>query len=78
MPRYYLDLHDNGDLYRDADGHEFESDAAARLGAVRHLTQLLATLSDIGAQTRLIVVVARRVGEREPFAAVSTRITSLL
>ena len=78
MPRYHLDLQDNLDLYRDADGREFESDAAARKGAVKLLIDTLANLGDdFGTQTRLFVVAARRAGELEPFAAISTRITSL-
>lgn len=77
MPRYYLDLQDNMDLHRDADGREFEDDAAARQGAVRLLADTLSSLKDVGHQTRLLVVAARRDGEPEPFAAISTRITSL-
>jgi hypothetical protein len=77
MPRYYLDLQDNLDLYQDADGREFENDAAARMGAVRLLIDTLSGLSESGTQTRLFVVSARRAGELEPFAAISTRITSL-
>lgn len=77
MSRYHFDLLDNADLVRDADGREFEDDAAARMGAVQLLAETLSSLGDIGAQTRLFVVAARRAGELEPFAAISARITSL-
>lgn len=78
MPRYYFDVHENLALFRDVDGLDFDNDAAARKGAVGRLVDVLSSIDDLGPETRLIVVVVRRMGDREPFAAVSTRITSLL
>lgn len=77
MSRYYIDLHDNLDVHRDVDGQEFENDAMARLGAVRHLIETLSGLGEVGPETRLFVIAARRAGEAEPFAAVSTRLVTL-
>ena len=77
MPRYYLDLHHNMDVYRDVEGREFESDAKARMGAVRLLIDTLADLDEVGTTTRLFVITARRADDNDAFAAVSTRITSL-
>ena len=77
MPRYYLDLHHNMDVCRDVEGREFESDAKARLGAVRLLIDTLAGLDEVGTNTRLFVITARRADDNDAFAAVSTRITSL-
>ncbi len=75
MPRYYLDIHENLEFYRDADGSDFANDAAARMGAVRRMTEVLGALEDLGSETRLIMVVARRKGEAEPFTVISSRIT---
>ena len=77
MPRYYLDLHHNMDVYREVEGREFESDAKARMGAVRLLIDTLAGLDEVGTSTQLVVITARRAEDQDAFAAVSTRISSL-
>ena len=77
MPRYYLDLHHDTQVFRDVEGREFESDAKARMGAVRLLIDTLAGLDEVGTNTRLFVITARRADDHEAFAAVSTRISSL-
>jgi hypothetical protein len=78
MPRYYFDIQDDLVLHRDADGFDFKDDASARKGAVHRLVDLLTAMEeDLGPKTKLIIVVARRAGEQGPFAAVSSRITSL-
>lgn len=76
MPRYHLDLQEDEHLYRDEDGRDFENDNAARRGAVSRLVDLLKDLP-LEDQAMLVVIVVRRRGDREPFAAISTRITSL-
>lgn len=77
MPRYYFDIHQNLEFYRDSDGSDFANDAEAKMGAVRRMTEVLGALRDLGTETRIIMVAARRKGEAEPFTVISSRITLL-
>lgn len=77
MPRYHFDLHEDLDLSRDEDGAIFETDEDARVGALHRLSDVLRSMNKLGPKTKLLVLAVRRAGEREPFAAVSLRVSSL-
>ena len=77
MPRYYFDFQENEHFYQDKDGREFPDDASARSGAVGRLIGMLEALPAEETATTIIVIGVRRFGEHQPFAAVSTRLTSL-
>lgn len=46
MPRYYIDLHDGGEVVRDRDGYELPDLAAAKAQAVRIMTRVAQGLTD--------------------------------
>ena len=46
MPRYFIDLHDGGELLRDQDGYELPDLEAARAQAVRIMTRIAQGLAD--------------------------------
>ena len=46
MPRYFIDLHDGGELLRDQDGYELPDLEAARAQAVRIMTRIAEGLTD--------------------------------
>lgn len=46
MPRYFIDLHDGGELLRDQDGYELPDLHAARAQAVRVMTRIAQGLTD--------------------------------
>ncbi|GJE14620.1 DUF6894 family protein [Methylobacterium longum] len=46
MPRYFIDLHDGGELLRDRDGYELADLEAARAQAVRIMTRIAQSLTD--------------------------------
>ncbi|GJE14248.1 DUF6894 family protein [Methylobacterium longum] len=46
MPRYFIDLHDGGELLRDQDGYELPDLEAARAQAVRIMIRIAQGLTD--------------------------------
>ena len=46
MPRYFIDLHDGGELVRDKNGYELPDLAAARAQVVRIMTRIAQGLTD--------------------------------
>ena len=46
MPRYFIDLHDGGELLRDRDGYELPDLEAARAQAVRIMTRIAQGFTD--------------------------------
>ncbi|SFM45783.1 DUF6894 family protein [Methylobacterium pseudosasicola] len=47
MPRYFIDLHDGGELVRDKIGYELPDLAAAKAQAVRIMTRIAQGLTDL-------------------------------